>query len=289
MRTIRGVITPLLTPLTHEGSIDLEGLRRLIEQQVDAGIHGIFLAGTTGEGMALTAAQRGELVRGACGAIGGRIPVVVDVGANCLADALLYAAQAERAGAQAVALQPPAYFPLEAHDLLDYYENFLRSTPLELFLYHIPAFTAGLPMDVVQQLAPHPRVLGIKDSGASEEYFEQLLSTCRHDDFAILLGDQSRMGEGLRRGADGIVPSLGNVEPALCVQMMEAAWASDWGRLEHLNQSLQQHTRAMRSRSFSAMIRAMKRQLADEGVLASDRLTSIFSNEAPLAAAQGAV
>lgn len=275
---IRGVITPIVTPFDEQGRLDTQSLRRLMEYLIESGVHALFVAGTTGEGMALPIELRIELGSAATEIAGERIPLVMDVGAATMEEVSALIDAANRAAATAVALQPPGYFPLAAADIEAFYQQALRETSVPLLLYHIPGFTNGLPLDVVARLAADPRVAGIKDSGGDAAYCAGLLEISRRHAFSVYVGDQMRF-DALRHGAEGIVPSMANVEPEVCVRCVESAWRGDWAAFDAANQNVMAYTQEWRSVPWGQSIRQMKRTLQSRGILAGDRMCPIFSNE----------
>jgi len=225
----RGVVPPLITPLTEAGEVDEPALERLVEYVLEHGCSGLFVLGGCGEGPWLTTAQRGTVVRRAVRAAAGRAPVLAGVvlpGAAAVGEA---ARQAATEGADALVLGAPYYYAVDDAVARRHIEVILGATDVPALLYNIPQATYhGLRPNLVAALARNPRVLGIKDSAADLQLFQQFLAVRRQrPDFRVLQDSEHLMAASLLLGADGLVPGLANVAPALFVALLNAAGARD--------------------------------------------------------------
>lgn len=224
-----GVIPPLVSPLDEAGAPDAPALEALARRALDAGCTGLFVLGGCGEGAWLTPAQRGAVIRAAVRAAAGRAPVLAGVmlpGTGAAAEA---ARQAEAEGADAVVLGSPYYFQVDGAAQRRHAEALLAAARLPALLYNIPPATHHvLAPDTVAALAAEPRVLGLKDSGGNFRLFQRYLAVRRaHAAFRVLQGHESLAAASLLHGADGLVPGLANVAPALLVALRAAAARSD--------------------------------------------------------------
>src|SRR5579872_45548 len=122
-RPLRGIVTPMVTPLAGPDTLDRPAVERLVERLISGGVAGIFLLGTTGEGPGLSHRLRIELVDQVCSGVAGRVPVLVSITDTSIVETLHFAEQAARAGASGLVLAPPYYFELNQHELLDYLER----------------------------------------------------------------------------------------------------------------------------------------------------------------------
>ncbi|HEY6291197.1 MAG TPA: dihydrodipicolinate synthase family protein, partial [Terriglobia bacterium] len=119
---LRCVITAMITPLTHRGTLDGPGLARLVEHLISGGVHGLFILGTTGEGPALPRRLQTEVIERTCEHVAGRVPVIVGVTDTVLEEAVELAAKAKELGAQAVVTSAPFYYGASQAELLTYLE-----------------------------------------------------------------------------------------------------------------------------------------------------------------------
>jgi len=134
------------------------------------------------------------------------------------------------AGADAVVVHPPISEKIAAEKLLGWYQSLLDQAQGPLMLYNMPSTTGvSIPLDAVEQLLGHPRLAGIKDSENNPKRHEEMLQRFGgKKDFSVFIGVGALMEKGLRLGADGIVPSVGNLIPEVCQQLCAAAKNGDW-------------------------------------------------------------
>jgi dihydrodipicolinate synthase/N-acetylneuraminate lyase len=237
---LKGIVTPLVTPLldTTNTTIDPEGTRLVIEHVLKGGVSGIFLLGTTGEAPSLSGRAKREFVALCCQIVQKRVPVLVGISDTSLPETIDMAAAAKEAGATAVVLTTPFYFPLEQPDLLRYTRRVVQSIDnLPVLLYNMPALTkVWFAMDTLRALSKEPNIVGIKDSSGDLEYFGRVCQLKKElrPDWTVFMGPEHLMVDAIRLGADGGVNGGSNVEPRLFVSLCEAAWKGDQKRVEHL-------------------------------------------------------
>ncbi|PAN03411.1 dihydrodipicolinate synthase family protein [Streptomyces sp. Alain-F2R5] len=228
---LRGVVPPVITPLTPAGEVDTASVRRLTEHLIDAGVHGLFLLGSSGEAAYLTDAQRLTALETAVGTAAGRVPVLAGVIDTTTARVLDRAADAVRAGAQALVATAPFYTRTHPVEIADHFRRVRAAAGLPLFAYDIPAAVhTKLPRAVVLDLAADGTLAGLKDSSGDEGSLRRLLVELRRStpDFSVLTGSELTVDCALLAGADGVVPGLGNVDAEGYVRLYEAARAGDW-------------------------------------------------------------
>jgi 4-hydroxy-tetrahydrodipicolinate synthase len=237
---LRGVIPPMISPLTATGQVDADAVGRVAEYILDGGCSGLFVLGGTGQGPWLSTSQRGDIVTASVRAAAGRAPVLVGLMLPATAPVLDAARQAADAGADALVIGSPYYFDVDAASQQRHVEAVLHATPLPVLLYNIPQCThTPLAREAVQALAAESRVLGIKDSWGDLPYFQSLL-TIKHTrpNFRVLQGHEHAAQASLLLGADGLIPGLGNVAPRLMVSLVEAARDRDLVACQRLHEQI---------------------------------------------------
>jgi dihydrodipicolinate synthase/N-acetylneuraminate lyase len=237
---LRGIITPLVTPLLDQSTLDLDGLERLIEHVIAGGVHGIFLLGSTGEATSLDYRLQRQLVEAACGQIAGRVPALVGITDTRASGSLEIAEAAGSAGADAVVLAPPYYAPLGQRDLLAYFQRLVPQLPLPCYLYNIPSCTkTAIAVETLVAAAEMPGVIGLKDSSGDMGYFHRVRRALRHrPDFALLVGPEELLAEALFIGAHGGVNGGSNYYPRLFVSIYEAFQGGDFARMKVLHEEV---------------------------------------------------
>jgi len=225
----KGIVPPLVTPLTGRDRLDVAALERLIEHVLEGGVHGVFILGTTGEGPSLSHRLQREMIRQTGRIVAGRVPVFVGVTDPSFVESVDLARTASEAGADFVVLAAPFYFPVHQADLLQYTEEFARESALPTLLYNMPTHTkVSFDIATVARLLDNPRIVGVKDSSGSMLYFNQLLELARErPDFAVFMGPEELMAQAVLAGAHGGVCGGANLLPRLYVELFEAAVSDD--------------------------------------------------------------
>jgi len=234
---LRGVIPPIVTPLSGRDSLDAAGLERLIEHILSGGVHGLFVLGSSGEAPSLSYRLRYELIDRTCEQVAGRVPVLVGITDTSFTESINTANKAKDSGAAAVVLAAPYYFPSGQAELLEYIEHMVPELPLPLFLYNMPAFTkAAFEPKTVRAAAEIDGIAGIKDSSGDMAYFHQLRSLLKDSpDFSLLVGREELMAEAILLGAHGCVPGGANIIPRLYVDLYDAACSRDLAKIDLLH------------------------------------------------------
>lgn len=266
---LRGVIPPLVTPLSGRDTLDAEGLERLVEHVVAGGVSGVFILGTTGEGPSLGYALRRELVRSACRAVSGRVPVLVGITDTAYVESVRMAQHAAEVGAAALVLATPYYFPAGQSELVEYLGHLVPELPLPLLLYNMPSMTkTRFAPETVRRVMDLEGVVGIKDSSGDLAYLETMcrLASAR-DDWSVFIGPEEKLAEAVALGAHGGVCGGANLCPRLFVELHEAAVAGDEARVATLKRRAAELGRIYRvGRYASAIIKGLKCALSLAGI-----------------------
>lgn len=262
----RGVVVPMVTPVTPAGQLDEAAVERIVTFLLTGGVDGIFVLGTTGEGASVPRAFRRRLVE--------RIVALAErrarlyVGLDDLHPKDVTAGNDYfHAGADAVVARPPIAFPLER--LLPWFRSLLTGLEGPLILYNIPSTTnVSIPLEVLDQLIGHPNLAGIKDSEDNLKRLEELLRRFgAQPEFAIFVGVGRLMAQGLRLGAEGIVPSVGNLIPEVCRQLCACARRGDWAEAEgHAKRMNEVAALYQNGRTLSQSLAALKGAMSCRGL-----------------------
>jgi len=262
---LKGVIAAMLTPMADGGArVDPEAAGRLAGWLVEKGIHGLYIAGTTGEGLYLSPEEHRELVRAAVKAAKGT-PVVAHVGALTTAQAVFLARQAVRADATAVAAIPPPYYSLSREELLGYFTAVARAAePLPLYLYNIPSHARNeVPPPLAADLGRAiPTLRGIKDSSGAPGRIPDLVKTLGPD-YDVVCGNDDKILQAFQAGAAGIVASGASLFPELYLGL-HAAWKA--GRVAEAEEAQRQIVAMQQSLCNGTRLGWYKYVLARRGV-----------------------
>jgi 4-hydroxy-tetrahydrodipicolinate synthase len=226
----KGVFPPIVTPLDERERLDVPSFERQLNRLLDAGVHGIYLLGSSGEWVTLRESVRRDVVQTARRLVGDRVPIiccVMDTSTERVLDNIAWVADE---GVNAVATTPPFYYlPFANDDIVAFFEKVADGCDLPLFIYNIPSTTkVMIPPDVVAKLADVDNIVGIKDSSGNWIQAIELLDRLgKREDFAVFLGSHVLAGGAMLFGARGAVMSLANLDPTTCVALYDAAMRRD--------------------------------------------------------------
>lgn len=232
-----GIIPPLITPLTEDRRLDEVGLRCVVRHVLDAGVHGVFVMGSSGEFPFFGRDDRRRAIEIVVDEVAGKVPVFAGISDSGTELAARNAEDAEAAGADALVLTVPYYFKsFSDEDVLVHYRYVAGKTGLPLVMYNIPQTVKTMVgVDVIAQLAEEGTVCAIKDSSTDFIHFQRLLSRMSGmPDFRIFQGSEFQSAASILMGAHGGVLGIANIVPGLCVQLYEAAASGDAARSREL-------------------------------------------------------
>ncbi len=226
---LRGVHVALATPLSEDGSrLDHDGLAGLVERVVAGGVRTVCPVGSTGEGPRLTRDARHEVTSAVRRLVPAATPIIPAPSAGTAPDAIAEIEGFAAAGADAVLLAPPSYYPMAPDEVRAYYENVADAAALPIVLYNIPAMTkVAIPPAVVGALAAHGNIVGIKDSSRDFEYLQSVVYATGGATFAVLTGSDTMLMASVTVGAVGAVAASANLVPALSRQVYDAVVVDD--------------------------------------------------------------
>jgi len=222
MQPWRGTYTVLVTPFTADGSaVDIASLERLVNWQIERGIHGLIPLGSTGEFLSLTPSERTQVIETCIRAAAGRVPVLIGTGAEWTREAVALAREAERLGADGVMVIPPYYSSPTEDELFEHYRRIGESIALPVMLYNNPA-TANVDLTpgIVARLSRIDNVRYIKESTLDVTRVRDIIELCgeRMTVFAGILGYES-----FWLGAQGWVAVCSNLLPHESARLFELA------------------------------------------------------------------
>lgn len=229
---IGGAITPLVTPFSDDGELDLSAIPRLVDWQLAQGTHGISVGGSTGEPTSQTVGERIAVMRAAAKAIGGRVPFLPGTGAALMSETLELTAEAERLGAAAALVVTPYYSRAQQQGLYEWYARVAAEFPeLPIILYNVPVRAA---IDLAPETAgrlrrAHENIVGIKETTRDFEHVSRVLHLCGRD-FIALSGIELLCYPMLVLGGRGHLSCVGNFAPEPVAELYEAHRAGDHAR-----------------------------------------------------------
>ena len=222
----RGAATALITPLNAQG-VDYEAFGKLIDWQIDQGIDGLVIAGTTGEGATLTYQEHEECIRFAVERAAGRVPIIAGSGSNDTNRAITLSKFSCRAGADALLVVTPYYNKATQKGLIASYFAIADAVDRPIILYNVPSRTGvNIEPATYAELAKHPNIVGIKEaSGNISKVVETAMLV--GDTVDIYSGNDDQVVPLLSMGGSGVISVLSNVMPAATHEMCARFFEGD--------------------------------------------------------------
>lgn len=215
----KGVFPALLTPFTADDQVDLAMFEKNLDVQVDAGIHGIIIAGSLGEASTLTLTEKEALVKFSVSKLAGKIPVIMNIAEGATRDAVLQAKLAKEWGADGLMLLPPMRYKADDRETVEFFKEVARNTDLPIMIYNNPVdYKIDVTLDMFQELTDFPHINAIKESTRDVTNITRLKNRFGNR-FAILCGVDPLTVEELALGADGLVAGLVDAFPKETVVM----------------------------------------------------------------------
>lgn len=222
---IQGILPAAITPLDDSGKFAAGTFERLLDRLYRAGVNGVYVCGTTGEGTLLPRDQREAIVETAVACTPPDRTVIVHVGAPSLSDAVALAAHAARVGAHAVSSLPPTSSPFGFQDVFRYYQALAQASELPLLVYYFPEVSASIATtDQLEAVCALPNVCGVKFT----DFDLYRMASMSRPGRGIFNGRDEVLAAGLLMGATGGIGTFYNVTPDLFVEIYTAAAEGRW-------------------------------------------------------------
>ncbi len=230
-KPLTGLIAATFTPFNEDGSLNTAAIPAVVDHLLQHGVRGMYVLGSTGEGVSLTFAERCTVAEAFVNAAGGRLPVIIQVGCESLIQAQQLATHAQQIGADAVSAVSPVYFkPDSIPTLVESMAQIASGAPnLPFYYYHIPGVT-GVALDMIEFLRLGgeriPTLRGVKFTSPSVYEFQTCLEFAG-DRFEILWGLDEMLLCGLTAGARAAVGSTYNFAAPIYQRLLTAYAAGD--------------------------------------------------------------
>ena len=235
MTTITGSIVAIVTPMHEDGSLDLPGMRRLVDFHVQEGTDAICVVGTTGESPTVNVDEHHELIRLVVKQVAGRVPVIAGTGANSTAEAIEMTQFAKEAGADAALSVVPYYNKPTQEGLYRHFRAIAEAVDIPVILYNVPGRTvADMSNETTLRLAQIPNIVGIKDATGNIDRVGELIARAPQG-FSVYSGDDASACAAMLMGGQGDISVVANVAPRLMHELCAAALSGDLNKARQLN------------------------------------------------------
>lgn len=214
---LKGIISPILTPMHEDESINFEELRNQVDRMIDNGVHGIFPFGTNGEGYILSAEEKRAVLEVVVEQTAGRVPVYAGTGAISTKETIEQSKMAQEVGADVLSIITPSFAAASQEEIYTHYKTVAEAVDLPIVLYNIPARTGNaIAPATVARLAQIDNIIGAKDSSGN---FANILGYIEagksktNGKFYTLSGNDQLIIWTLLAGGTGGIAGCANVYP----------------------------------------------------------------------------
>lgn len=206
----KGIIPALVTPLHKDESINCDVLAQLLEHLLIGGADGFYIAGATGEGLALRPSERRLLAEESVRIVNHRKPCIIQVASTDFHEAIALAKHAEACGADAISATPPLFFKYDEDDVYSYYKALANAVHIPLMIYYNPAAGFSMNAKFAARAFEIDNVTAIK--WTSSDYYQMMqLKQMTHGEMNIINGPDEMLLMGLNAGADGGIGTTYNI------------------------------------------------------------------------------
>lgn len=225
MKRFEGVFTALVTPFDENDSINEASLRKIIRYNLNYGVSGFYVCGSTGEWPLLTLEERKRVLEIVKDEVKDKASIIVNVGCISTKFSIDLAKHAEKVGVSAISSFPPIYYKFTKEEIKRYYFDIAESTSVPLIIYYIPSFTnIEMSIDYLLELLSHKNIIGVKYTSMDLFMLERIKTLSSKIVFNGF--DEVFLG-GLSLGADGMIGSTCNFVPDLIVSIYNAFKSGD--------------------------------------------------------------
>ncbi len=222
----QGMATAIITPITEKG-IDFEAFARLIDWQIEEGINGIVVCGTTGESSTMTDEEHKAAIEFAVKQTAGRVPVIAGTGSNDTAYAVNLTEFASRVGADAVLTVTPYYNKATQKGLIKHFTAIADASTVPVILYNVPSRTGvNIQPATVLELSKHPMINAIKEASGDISQIAKVAQLCG-EDIVIYSGNDDQTVPVMSLGGKGCISVLSNILPKESAKMCKAFLEGD--------------------------------------------------------------
>lgn len=240
MLKLQGTITALITPFKDD-RIDEEGLIENIHFQLDHGIDGILLLGSTGESPTVLPEEQKRILSIAVQEVKGKVPIFAGTGTNCTRSTIEKTQRALDLGVDGVCISSPYYNKPTQDGIFHHFEAVASKVNIPILIYNIPGRTGvNIEIATLQRLAELPQIMGVKESsGNLGQAIEIMHKIClRHTHFALFSGDDAFTLPFIALGAQGVVSVVSNLIPSSVVEMVNFALEGNLEKARELHYQL---------------------------------------------------
>ena len=226
-----GVWTALITPF-YKGEVDFQSLKELVQFQLENGIEGFVVNGTTGESPTLTKEEKKKVLQFVVSEAAGQVPVMFGSGTNSTAESIELSRNAVDWGAKSLLTVVPYYNKPPQRGLVGHFSAIAKAVPVPIFLYNVPSRTVvTLNFESIQSLSRISNIAGIKEA-TGDVKFGKKIKEYFGEKFLVFSGDDGTSVELAYEGGDGVISVLSHIFPSEIVELHRRARERDKSAVE---------------------------------------------------------
>ncbi|MEK5440834.1 dihydrodipicolinate synthase family protein [Fredinandcohnia sp. FSL W7-1320] len=230
----KGVFVAMYSAYDDAGEVCEERVKNLSRSYVNSGVTGLYVGGSSGEGILQTTEERKRVVEAVMQEVGRELTIIVHVGANSTEESRELAIHAEKCGAHAISAVPAIYYRLSEQSVEKHWQEIIDSTSLPFIIYNIPQTTGfNLTQSLFQKMAAQEKVIGIKMSGESVYELQQFKANSGKE-FLVFNGPDEQYLGGRIMGADGGIGGTYGVMPELFCTLDKLYRANEFEKAQKL-------------------------------------------------------
>lgn len=246
MNKFHGTGVALVTPFNADGSVDYNGLKKLINYMIDGKVEYLVSLGTTGESATLKKDEKKKIWEFTAEINSGRVPLVAGIGGNDTAALLDDLRTFETNGYDAILSASPYYNKPSQEGIYQHYKAISESSPLDVFLYNVPGRTGSnvSPETTCRLAYDFKNIIGTKEASGSFDQFNQIMRD-KPKDFLLISGDDPVALSMIAMGAVGVISVVGNALPQQLSDMIRLCLKGDFVAAQPLHLNLIEFTRLL--------------------------------------------
>lgn len=223
----KGVVSALPTPFLHK-AVDYDSLKKLVEYQLQNGINGFVVNGTTAESPTLDWSEVQKIYSLVREISGQKVPVILGTGSNSTSETTEKTKKAADMGADAVLVVVPYYNKPPQRGLEAHFKAVADNSTVPVILYNVPGRTiTGMNLETTVELSKHKQIIGIKEA-SGDVAFDEKLKQSVSPEFVLLSGDDPTYLSFLKIGGHGLISVMSNIITAECVRWTKLASEGKW-------------------------------------------------------------
>jgi 4-hydroxy-tetrahydrodipicolinate synthase len=235
---LTGCGTALVTPFARDGSVDERALRKLVDWQIDEGVHFLVPCGSTGEAATMTPAEHRRVVEIVVEQAAGRVPIVAGAGSNDTKRAVAMSREMKAAGATHLLHVSPMYNKPPQRGIIAHFRAVAEATDLPVIVYNVPGRTgSNIEAKTTLTLAQVANIAAVKEASGNIAQITDILRD-RPEGFRVLSGDDELTLAVMAAGGDGVISVVSNATPHPMAQLTEHAAAGRLAQARELHLTL---------------------------------------------------